>query len=153
MNIFYYDYYYYYNGWEFIGLFGIGIFSVFGSFLALFGIIKKNKLALAIGGLFNIYNAGGVIAFLVFWFLPEAIGIGAIICLIAGLVLLVAAFLPDVTSHQTINSGSYQMSPASNIVSGYNHVANNSNYFMQQNEYSSSHPLIQYCRFCGKKLY
>lgn len=44
MNVFYYDYYYsYYYGWEFIGLFGIGIFSVIGSFLALIGLLKKQK--------------------------------------------------------------------------------------------------------------
>lgn len=154
MNVYYYDYYYYYYyGWEFIGLFGIGIFSVFGSFLALFGIIKKNKLPLAIGGLLNIYNAGGVIMLLVFWYFPEAIGIGAIICLIAGLVLLVAAFLPDVTSHQTMNCTNYHMSSLSNIVPGYNHVENNSASLMQSNESQSSHYLIRYCRFCGKKLY
>jgi len=154
MNVFYYDYYYYYYyGWEFIGLFGIGIFSVFGSFLALFGIIKKKKLPLAIGGLLNIYNAGGVIVFLAFWFLPEVIGIGAIICLIAGILLLISAFLSEFTNHQTINNEGYHKSPASNIVPGYNRTENNSNYFMQHNEYSSSYPLIRYCRFCGKKLH
>ena len=154
MNVFYYDYYYYYYyGWAFIGLFGIGIFSVFGSFLALFGIIKKKKLPLAIGGLLNIYNAGGVITFLAFWFLPELIGIGAIICLIAGILLLISAFLSEVTNLHTINNESYYTSPASNIVPGYNRAENNSNYFMQHNEYSSSHPLIRYCRFCGKKLH
>ncbi|WP_287585273.1 hypothetical protein [Candidatus Borrarchaeum sp.] len=153
MNVFYYDYYYYYYyGWEFIGLFGIGILSVIGSFLALIGLLKKAKVPLAIGGLLNIYNAGGVMAFLAFWYLPEVIGIGAIICLIAGLVLLVSAFLPDVTSHQTMNYESYQMSSVSNIVPGYNRVENNSTSLMQQNEYSSSPPLIRYCRFCGKKL-
>jgi hypothetical protein len=146
-------FYYYYYSWEFIGLFGIGIFSVFGSFLALFGIIKKTKVPLAIGGLLNIYNAGGIIAFLAFWYLPEVIGIGAIICLIAGLVLLVAAFLPDVTSHQTMNYESYQMSPTNSIVPEYTRVENNSNYFVQQSECSPPPPLIRYCRFCGKKLH
>jgi len=153
MSVFYYDYYYYYYyGWEFIGLFGIGIFSVFGSFLALFGIIKRLRIPLAIGGLLNIYNAGGVIALLVFWYFPEAIGIGAIICLIAGILLLISAFLPEVTNHQTISHESYQMSPVSNIVPEYSCVQNNSNYFMQQSDYSPSHPVIRYCRFCGKKL-
>lgn len=154
INVFYYDYYYsYYYGWEFIGLFGIGIFSVIGSFLALIGLLKKAKVPLAIGGLLNIYNAGGVMAFLAFWYLPEVIGIGAIICLIAGLVLLVAAFLPDVTSHQTMNYTSYQMSSVSNIVPGSTRVENNSASLTQPNESPPSHYLIRYCRFCGKKLY
>ena len=71
LNMFYYyDYYY---PWEFIGLFGIGIFSVIGSFLAFFGLFRKSRTLLATAGLFNIYNAGGVIAFLMFCFLQKSV--------------------------------------------------------------------------------
>ena len=127
----------------------LGIWQFFGTIWY----NQEKKLPLAIGGLLNIYNAGGVITFLAFWFLPELIGIGAIICLIAGILLLISAFLSEVTNLHTINNESYYTSPASNIVPGYNRAENNSNYFMQHNEYSSSHPLIRYCRFCGKKLH
>lgn len=149
-TFYYYDYYY---PWEFIGLFGIGILSVIGSFLAFFGLLRKSRTLLAAAGLFNIYNAGGVIAFLMFCFLPEVIGIGAIICLIAGILLLIAAFFSEGVNHQTMNYNSYQMSPVSNILPGHNRITDNSNYLMQQYECSPSQPIIRYCRFCGKKLH
>jgi hypothetical protein len=148
LNVFYYyDYYY---PWEFIGLFGIGIFSVIGSFFAFFGLIKKSKIFLTAAGLFNVYNAGGVIVFLIFCFLPEAIGIGAVICLIAGLLLVVAAFLPTdmhdlVTNHwnqtATFNK-SIDCNTSKNIV-----VAG-----AKSNTNGFSFPLDRYCRFCGKEL-
>lgn len=150
LNMFYYyDYYY---PWEFIGLFGIGIFSVIGSFLAFFGLFRKSRTLLATAGLFNIYNAGGVIAFLMFCFLPEVIGIGAIICLIAGLILLVVAFLPMDIHNQAKNHG-WNQNPTFNNTIGNNNIEKNFSSLIQSNECPYSFPLVRYCKYCGKQLH
>lgn len=148
LNVFYYyDYYY---PWEFIGLFGIGIFSIIGSFFAFFGLIKKSKTLLTSAGLFNVYNAGGVIIFLIFCFLPEAIGIGAVICLIAGLLLVIAAFLPNGTHNLATNYWN-QTAPFNKSIDR-NNSENSVFSVTKSNTNRFSFPLDRYCRFCGKEL-
>jgi len=148
LNVFYYyDYYY---PWEFIGLFGIGIFSVIGSFFAFFGVIKKSKTLLTAAGLFNVYNAGGVIVFLIFCFLPEAIGIGAIICLIAGLFFIVAAFLP--TDMTNLVTDYWNQTNVFNKSIDCNNRENSVFAGTKSNTNRFSFPLDRYCRFCGKEL-